>query len=518
VGRQDLRGAPLLAGLLVFFALLPLYVRTMLTDVGFWDTAEFQTVGTVLGIAHPTGYPSYTLLAWLASVVLQPFGEPALRANLLSALLATSGAGLAAATVTLLTRRAAIGIAAGIALGLSEAAWSIGLRADAHALHLALVAVVLLLLVGWQQAEHAGRSGDRLLLAAAVVFGISLGNHGLTVLLAPGIALFLLASRPRLLLERPRLVLGCALALVLTTVLLYAYLPLRSAMNPPLDYANPQTWEGFRYLVLAEQFRGSFRGFPPFAEAILTVGRETLREVGAFSVLAVVGGVVALFRRPQLLLLLSAWIVINWGFALGYDNADIERYRLAPLLSVVVLGGLGATDLLDGGQRAWQRWRPARWRWPAARLPASGLRVLGSLALAALLVAPTLAAVPERFRQVDQSNWHFAREWLESVLPQLEPDALVVSWWSFSTPLWYAQHVEGRRTDIFVADDRVIIDQGLGSAMQTIDDNLGRRPVYLIRLSRDLPAFEQRYRLSRLSVPGGRDGWVYRVEGRLGGG
>ncbi|MDQ3937488.1 MAG: DUF2723 domain-containing protein, partial [Chloroflexota bacterium] len=100
------RAAPLLAVLLVFFGALTLYARTLLPDVGTWDTAEFQTVGTVLGIAHPTGYPSYTLLAWLASVVLQPFGDPALRANLLSAVLTAGGAALAASSVILLTRRA----------------------------------------------------------------------------------------------------------------------------------------------------------------------------------------------------------------------------------------------------------------------------------------------------------------------------------------------------------------------------------------------------------------------------
>ena len=33
----------------------------------------------VLGTAHPTGFPTYVLLGWLASVLLQPFGEPAFR-------------------------------------------------------------------------------------------------------------------------------------------------------------------------------------------------------------------------------------------------------------------------------------------------------------------------------------------------------------------------------------------------------------------------------------------------------
>ena len=40
--------------------------------------AEFQAVGPSSGTAHPTGFPTYTLLGWLASVVLQPFGDAGL--------------------------------------------------------------------------------------------------------------------------------------------------------------------------------------------------------------------------------------------------------------------------------------------------------------------------------------------------------------------------------------------------------------------------------------------------------
>jgi hypothetical protein len=96
---------------------LAVYVPTLMPDIGFWDTAEFQAIGPVLGIAHPTGYPSYTLLAWLASVLLQPLGTEAFRANLLNALLMASAAGLLALAVTLLTRRRSLALAAGLLLG-----------------------------------------------------------------------------------------------------------------------------------------------------------------------------------------------------------------------------------------------------------------------------------------------------------------------------------------------------------------------------------------------------------------
>ena len=58
----------------------------MLPGLGYWDTAELQTVAPILGTAHPTGFPTYVLLGWLANVLLTPFGEPALRMNLFAAL------------------------------------------------------------------------------------------------------------------------------------------------------------------------------------------------------------------------------------------------------------------------------------------------------------------------------------------------------------------------------------------------------------------------------------------------
>ena len=103
---------PVAAAGAVFVAAVVLYVRTLLPDVGTWDTAEFQAIGPVLGIAHPTGYPTYTLLAWLASVVLQPFGNEAYRADLLSALLVAGAAALLSVRVVQATRRWPLGVVA----------------------------------------------------------------------------------------------------------------------------------------------------------------------------------------------------------------------------------------------------------------------------------------------------------------------------------------------------------------------------------------------------------------------
>ena len=87
----------------------------------------------------------------------------------------------------------------------------------------------------------------------------------LTLLLAPGIAIFVLSVAPRILWQQWRLVLVAAGVLALCSGLVYLYLPVRAAMDPPIEYADPQTWEGFWYVVLGEQFQGTFGPLPSLA-------------------------------------------------------------------------------------------------------------------------------------------------------------------------------------------------------------------------------------------------------------
>src|SRR5262245_19077129 len=176
----------------------------MLPGVGFWDTAEFQAVGPLLGTAHPTGFPTYVLLGWLASVVFQPFGEPAFRMNLLNALCLAVAAAVTTDLVRVLARSVVLGLAAGIGLALTPIAWGIATHADPHALHVALVAVILRLLVGWEDRVRDERpDADRWLVAAAIAFGLSMGNHSLTLLLAIPVGLYVLIVLPAIL-RRPR--------------------------------------------------------------------------------------------------------------------------------------------------------------------------------------------------------------------------------------------------------------------------------------------------------------------------
>ena len=76
------------------------------------------------------------------------------------------------------------------------------------------------------------------------------------------------------------------------------------------------------------------------------------------------------------------------------------------------------------------------------------LRTIGLGGLALVLLVPTALSFSGRANLVDQTGDRAAQAWTDEVLSTLEPNAVVVSWWCFSTPLWYATIVDGRRPDI----------------------------------------------------------------------
>lgn len=486
---------------------LLLTVAALRPGLAFWDTAELQAVGPMLGTAHPTGFPTYVILGWLASIILQPLGEPAFRMNLLSALLVASAAGLTAVLVQRLTGRAIVGLAMGILLAATPIAWSIGTHADAHALHLLLVTVLLLLLVDWERLRGINpRTADWRLIAASVTFGLSLGNHSLTLLFVPGIILFVLAVEPRIVF-RPRLVGACLLGLVLAVAVVYAELPLRAGpFRAPLVYGRPHTWDGFWYIVSAAQFQGNLSG--PLADLGPKLGelvRFATEQLGPAALLVPFGLATTAMRQPRYALLTVPTVIITWLFAASYVNAAIERYYLGPALIALTWVAVLMAAVVDELESL------ADGRLGGRTSAVIEIIVAGGLVLTLLPVLPT------RWLTVDSSHDRFAQDWVDRVLDErITPrGAVIVSWWTYSTPLWYEQLVKRRRPDISIIDDRTRLDQNLGEITDVIDANLGKHPVVVIQTDPDILAtIGGRYRLTQLDVPGPQP--VYRVDGLLG--
>ena len=485
----------------------------LMPGVGFWDTGEFQTVLPILGTAHPTGYPTYVVLGFIGNILLTPIGEPAFRVTVLSLLAVAVAAGATAALVRRLTGSSIIGAATGLGLATTPVVWLNATRADPHPIHLAFVALLLLALVRWEQGrrELDRVHADRRLLLAAVIFGLAAGNHSLTLLLVPPIALYVLSVEPGIL-RRPRFVGACIGAAALTMVLVFLELPIRGGLLPaPLIYGRPATWDGFWYVVFAQQFQGSvgdiFANLPKKLSDLVTF---TNGQLGLVALAIPPACIVAARRAPRYTLLTGVALVVTVLFNKAYANADIERYYLGPVLWVWTWIGILAAEIADLAASI-----------VAARGPRSRAGTIDSRAFAVaaaivgvVLLLPTLGDLDARRNAADRSGDTGARQWLDEALPAVAQDAVLVSWWSTSTPLWYAQKVEGRRPDITIVDDRTMLDENLGRAPDVISANLGLRPVYVIRLDgRDTQELTSQFDMT--VVAGGGNLAVWRVDGRL---
>ncbi len=515
-------GPAILAGAFAFV----LAWRTLLPGVDLWDTGELQTIGPLLGTGHPSGFPAWVILGWLASIVLQPFGDPAYRMNLLSAILGGVAAGATVLLVGRLTDRRLVGLAAGLILATTPIAWQIATTADVHALQLALLAILLGLLVDWERRRAAtDRDGldhraDRSLVLAAAVFGVALANHDLALLLVPGIALFVLAVEPGIV-QRRRLFLGCLGTALLTAGLLYLELPLRAGIfRAPLVYGHPETLPGFLYVVLGAQFAGTISA--PFANLDLKLADLSAlagAQFGPFAWLIPVALLATIVRRPRFALLTVPSLVLICWFAESYGNAEIWRYFLGPALIVICWLAILAAEVvglvLGAAERALEGSAP---RALGARVGEGGLgrsRIVLEVLLVAILLVPSIGAIPARAAAVDRSADLTAAHWLAGLLPKLAPNGVVISWWSYSTPLWYAQDIEGKIPDVWIVDDRTRLDEGLGGIPDVIDANLGKRPVYIIKLPADLAVLEARYTLTLIDSTEPTQP-VYQVTGRVG--
>jgi hypothetical protein len=530
VRRWRQPGATWLVAIAVSVLALAVYRATMLPGLGAWDTGEAQTVPTILGTMHPTGFPAYVVLGFLVTTVLAPIAAASTSMNFLSALLVA----LAVGTTVFVGRRVGAPplVAGAVALGfaLTPIVWSIAVAADAHALHLALVALVTFGLLRWESLVRAWRAApddttlrrraDRAIVGTAALFGVAVANHALSLLLVPAIGLFVLAVEPRVL-RRPRLILAALGASLGVAAILYLQMPLRAGpFRAPLVYGSPDTWEGFWDILLAQQFQGDV-GSPlsDLSGKLARLVELTASQFGPLIVFIPAGFLVAVVRYPRYALLSGVAVLVTCFFAASYANAAIDRYYLGPVFFawtwIAALGGALVARILgtdveedeEEGDADGEALAPV----PAMTRTALPLRILVPALVGIALLVPTAAAFRERWVETDHSRVTWVSAWLDEAFETMEQDAVVISWWSYSTPMWYGQHVEGRRPDIRIVDDRTRLDENLGEVADVIEANLDTRPVYLMRVAESqVQELADRYTIE----PAGRPGNLFRVTGR----
>ncbi|MDP9352435.1 MAG: DUF2723 domain-containing protein [Chloroflexota bacterium] len=433
------------------------YLSTLAPTVLAGDSGRFQARAYVLGIGHPTGYPTYIMLGKLFTYL--PVGDIAYRVNLSSAVYAVATIVLVFLIALRLTSTVPAALAT-LAFAVSRTFWSQAVIAEIYTLNALLVSASLLTLLLWRDTRK-----DKYLLAAAFLAGFSLTNHMTSGLLIPAAMMFVwLTDRSRF--RDWKLVARTAL-LFMIGLTPYLYLPIRAAMDPPLNYGDPSTLGNFFYLVTGRQFAGRMFAFGPeqLPDRLILYFGQLHEQYSPGLLLLALAGTILGFRRlgAATWVLLATFFAGTLAYALEYNIPDIAVYFIPTYLVLAIAMAVGIQALLDLVERF------------STPLP----RTLATASLSLALVLVIGWTWWTNYASVDQSNNYSQRELIERVAQA--PARAAIYDPSNTTSLQYLRYVERRRLDLLV---RPVRENNVERALRR-DLRAGRR-VFLLK-----PSFEQ---------------------------
>ncbi len=401
---------------------LVLYSATSCRTIYLGDSGELVLAARTLGIPHPPGYPLYCLVGRLFSFL--PIDPVAMRLNLLSVF---CGAASVALLFSIISRVCSLPAAAiTVALfGISPLLWTQSTIAEVYTPHLLLFLGALGCLLR--------EKSQRATIGGAYLTSLAILSHPTSLSLLP--LLFyrtILEKRTAL----PALILFLA---GLTSIL---YLPVRSALDPFLDWGNPESPAA----LVAHLFRSQYgEVLRPDRSAGLFI-RE-LRAIsgilfaGSFPIVLVPllpAGMWRLFRtnRPKgiiltcMLLLLFPILVFFLAFPLAPERVEENSVFFLPALSLLFIflaAGLGTVSSALRG------------------------RLVFNLPLAALLLVLVFHLFTDRLPAHRYDQVRLPEEYARQVL-QSPPEGayLEVAGDDLVFPLLYLREVEGVRRDLVI--------------------------------------------------------------------
>lgn len=420
------------------------YLATLTPSLSYQspDGNELATIPYVLGLAHPPGYPLYT---WLGKIfTLLPFGDVAHRMNLMSAICAAFGvSGLYLILSMLLHSQVASSIArrtsaafAALIFAFSPTLWSQAVIAEVYTANVAMIVLSFFLLLRWEVTRR-----DRDFLLFSLVYGLSLGTHISNLGFAPAIALYVLLT-DRSVLKRPSWW-SVAVAGFSLGVAQYLWLPLRAEMlneqgilpNSPLTLKSLYDYT----LGAFPQLKFAFE-LSELPDRVVVYIYLLWNEFGMIGVLLGVAGLFAvLFRRTRHYFLLMGMYLVHTWFFIQYRAFDLEVFFIPAHLLWTVFIAFGLIELM----RIIEGW--------LHRLGPEQVFKVGRWALACAVLAMGFYPLAKNFSSSDRSDDVNTNDFYANVWEYLPENSTLLSRGGvMGYDAFYWQLVYGTRPDVVI--------------------------------------------------------------------
>ncbi len=458
------------ATLVSLFAFL-VYLKTLAPSVTFIDSGELAAVACTLGIAHPTGYPLFTLLGWFFSK-LPIASEEIVRLNIMAAAFCAAGvfvfyhlvhfilSGVFATAKSkkednsLAIRVASAGAA--LLLAFSETYWSQATAIEVYSLHVFFLAAVSFAFFKAAYGDEWGnekggvtKSSNGWWYIFAFTLGLSFTNHMTTILLAPAFLFLYFATQGFDSSAWKRI--GMMAIPFLIGLSVYLYLPLRASQGAVMNWGNPISLERFLWHLSGKQYRvWIFSSTEAAGRQLKYFINELPYEFAYVGLALAILGILFLSRRNwkigvTVLLLFFGCVF----YSINYDIHDIDSYFLLAYFCIALLAGSGLLALYNWFSEKMSQ----KSQNPTLFTSSSKL-----FALSSSLLALSLIPCVFHFDRTDETKNYLVEDYTMNMFGSLQPNALVLSyqWDYWVSASFYYQSVKGVRLDVAVVDKELL--------------------------------------------------------------
>lgn len=445
-----------------------IYLFTLAPSVVQIDSGELAAVQATLGIAHPTGYPLFTMIGYLFSLIPLPFSK-IFQLNILAAIYCSIGVGVFTYTIKYcldnilvfrkknLSKESAkkekkkskeqstekqieipenfkliTAVFGGLSLAFSRTFWFQSTSVEVYSLHLLLITLIIFfLLKAYVKSFENDKLSNWLLFAFFLALGFT--NHLTTLMILPGTA-YLYFSRYKFNSASFKKLALMIVLFIVVLVIIYSYLPLRASQNPILNWGNPIDWERIYRHVTGRQYQvWLFTSFDSAGKQFSHFWNILPFEFFIGLLFVLIGLIVSLFRSKTLGLFILISFLFTLFYSINYDIHDIDSYFLLAFIMLAFFSSFGALKILE-----------------MKSLPKN----YGLIGLGLVLVIQLFF----NFREVDQSGVYTYEDYTKAILNTSPKNSIIFSyqWDYFISASYYYQYVENQRKDITIIDKELL--------------------------------------------------------------
>ena len=461
--------------ILTGFIAFVFYLLTIAPSVIQIDTGELAAVQCTLGIAHPTGYPFFTILGYVFSLIPLPVTK-IFQMNLLAALYCSAAVSVftftakivldnwnsfqfikdskeknkrkkkesgkvvkpaSSSTVELSEPFKIISaIFGGLFLALSKTFWFQSTSVEVYSLHLLLITLIILALVKAFLLSDKESSISKYWIVFAITLALGFTNHMTTLLIIPGVA-YLYFTKNGFSTKSIKQIIFMLLIFFPILILFYSYLPIRASQSPLVNWGNPIEWERIIRHISGQQYQVWLFSSTEAAAKQFNYFVKNLPIEFSFSLLFVLAGLVVSFIYARKFFIFNIIVFLSTVlYSINYDINDIDSYFLLAYISLAFFAVFGIVQLILFATK-------------------KKMQLIIPVSLLVLFVGLQFYS---NYDEVNQRGNFIYEDYTKSILNTVPNNSIIFSyqWDYFISASYYFQLVEDYRKDVVVIDKELL--------------------------------------------------------------